>query len=187
MGIVGRPQVSVFLGISLDGFIAGEGGDLAWLEDYSGDPPEATGYAELLREVDVLVMGRNTHDAVRGFDRWPYPGRRVVVLTHRSLEPRHGEERFDGFLPELLERLDGQGCRHAYLDGGGAVRQGLAAGVVDRLTLSWVPVILGKGITLFGSDLPRLRWRPEASRILPSGLVQVRYVAAGTPPSPLTR
>jgi dihydrofolate reductase len=178
MGRVDRPQVSVFLGISLDGFIAGEGGDLSWLEEHSSDSPEATGYAALLAEVDALVMGRNTHDAVRGLEPWPYLGRRLVVLTRRPLEARHGEERFDGPLPELLRRLHGEGCRHVYLDGGAAVRQGLAAGLVDHLTLSWLPVVLGRGIPLFGPELPRRRWRLEWSRSLPSGLVQARYAAA---------
>jgi dihydrofolate reductase len=174
---VDRPLVSAFLGVSLDGFIAGEGGDLSWLEEHSSDPPEATGYTALMAEVDVLVMGRNTHDAVRGFEPWPYPGRRLVVLTHRPLEVRHGEERFDGPLQELLARLGREGCRHAYLDGGSAVRQGLAAGLVDRLTLSWLPVVLGRGVPLFGPELPRRRWRLEWSRSLPSGLVQACYTA----------
>jgi dihydrofolate reductase len=174
-----RPRVSVFLGLSLDGFIAGEGGDLSWLDPYDGDPPEETGYAELMREVDTLVIGRGTYDTVLGFQPWPYPGKRVVVLTHRPLSPRHGEEACDGPLPALLERLGAEDRRHVYLDGGGAVRQGLAAGVVDRLTLSWVPVVLGRGVPLFGPELPRLGWRPEGTRSFRSGLVQVRYAPAG--------
>ena len=93
-----------------------------------------------------------------------------------ALSPLHGEEPFDGPLPPLLERLAGQGVRHVYLDGGAAVRQGLRAGVVDSLTLSWVPGVLGQGVPLFEAGLPRLGLRLEGSRILPSGLVQARYV-----------
>jgi dihydrofolate reductase len=173
-----RPRVSVFLGLSLDGFIAGEGGDLSWLDPYGGDPPEATGYVELMRDADAAVIGRGTYDTVLGFDPWPFGGKRVVVLTHRPLAARHGEVAFDGALPALLERLAAEGIRHVHLDGGGAVRQGLAAGVVDRLTLSWVPVALGRGIPLFGPGLPRLTLRLEGCRSLPSGLVQAQYAAA---------
>ena len=176
-----RPQVSVFLGLSLDGFIAGENGDVAWLEVYATDPPEETGYAALLKEVDTLVIGRGTHEMVRRLEPWPYPERRLIVLTHRPLEVRHGEEPFEGPLTGLLERLAREGCRHVYLDGGGAVRQGLGAGVVDRLTLSFAPVILGHGIPLFGPGLPRRCWLLERTRTLPSGLLQARYAAAGPP------
>jgi dihydrofolate reductase len=181
-----RPLVSAFLGLSLDGFVAGEGGAMAWLEAYATDPPEATGYAELLSSVDALVLGRGTYDAMLGFDPWPFPGRRVIVLSHRPLRPGHGEERFDGPLGTLLERLAVEGCRHVYLDGPGAVRQGLAAGMVDRLTLSFAPVILGKGIPLFGKELPPLTLRLEGARSLPSGLVQARYSATdpGRPQGP---
>ncbi len=172
-----RPMVSVFLAVSLDGFIAGEGGDLSWLSPYASDPPEATGYAALMRETDAMVMGRNTYDAVLGFGPWPYEGKRVVVLTGRELRPRHGEERADVPLHALLRDLGKAGHRHVYLDGGAVVRDGLRAGLVDSLTLSRVPVVLGKGIALFDQDLPRATWRMHSTRSLPSGLVQTRYLA----------
>ena len=62
-----RPRVSVFLGVSIDGYIAGEGGSLEWLSIVETDPPEDTGYAALMADVDALVIGRNTYDAVIGF------------------------------------------------------------------------------------------------------------------------
>ena len=75
----------------------------------------------------------------------------------------------------MLERLRGQGSRHVYLDGGQAVRQGLADDLVDELTLSWVPVMLGSGIPLFDETRHRATWTVQAVRPLPSGLVQAVY------------
>jgi dihydrofolate reductase len=170
-----RPKVSVFLALSLDGFIAGPDDDLAWLEPYATDNSEETGYESLMRDVDTLVMGRNTYDKVLTFGSWPYQGKRVVVLTHRPLAARHAEATQSGPLDHVLERLHGGGVRHVYLDGGQAVRQGLANELVDVLTLSWVPVMLGRGVSLFAGMHHPPAWIVHAVRPLPSGLVQTVY------------
>lgn len=177
MANVARPMVSVFVGLSLDGFIAGRDGDLSWLSVVETDPPEDTGYAALMASVDALVIGRNTYDVIRSFDIWPYAGKHVVVLTHRPLVARQGEQAHAGDLTALLAQLAARGLRHVYLDGGNAIRQGLAAGAVDHLTLSWVPMTLGQGVPLFGPDIPTARWRRDSSHAFPSGLVQARYTA----------
>ena len=167
--------VSVFLGISIDGCIAGENGDLSWLAELAPDSPEATGYTALMAQVDTLLIGRTTYDAVLGFEPWPYAGKRVVVLSHRDFAPRHGEQRRAGGVRDVLEELAGEGCRHVYLDGGAVIRAALREGVIDGLTLSVLPVVLGRGVRLFEDGLPRSHWRLEATRQLPSGVAQLRY------------
>lgn len=169
-----RPVVRVFVAASLDGFIASADGDLAWLCAFD-DPPEQTGYSRVSAETDTLVLGRNTYDSVLGFDAWPYAGKRVVVLTHRSIAGQHGEVAYSGSLETLLHDLWVQGSRQVYLDGGNAIRQGLVGGCVDELTISWAPVLLGTGIPLFGSEVPQARLRLVRSQSLPSGLVQGTY------------
>ena len=157
-----RPRVSAFLALSLDGFIAGEGNDLAWLEPYNGDSQEETGYSALMASADLLLMGRNSYETVLGFPDWPYGDKPVTVLTHRPATPRaHVSFR--------------QGARHIYLDGGEVVRQGLQAGLVDELTLFWVPVVLGKGVSLFGGEPLPEQLVPLSTAVLASGLVRVIY------------
>ncbi len=170
-----KPFVSAFLGISIDGCIAGENGDLSWLAELAPDSPEATGYTALMAQVDTLLIGRTTYDAVLGFEPWPYAGKRVVVLSHRDFAPRHGEQRRAGGVRDVLEELAGEGCRHVYLDGGAVIRAALREGVIDGLTLSVLPVVLGRGVRLFEDGLPRSHWRLEATRQLPSGVAQLRY------------
>ena len=61
---------SVFVGVSLDGFIARTNGDLDWLpQDTGGDD---LGYDAFVATVDALVVGRGTFDKVLTFDTWPY-------------------------------------------------------------------------------------------------------------------
>lgn len=171
-----RPRVRAFLALSLDGYIAGENGDLSWLEPYSTDSPESTGFSALMNAVDVLVLGRNSYDAVLAFGSWPYGGKKVIIMTHRTFVPQHGEEAYAGSLEGLLRKLARDVCRYVYLDGGTAVRQGLEMGVVDELTLNWVPVVLGKGIPLFVEGLPEQKWHLQEWRALPSGLLQGKYI-----------
>lgn len=170
-----RPKVSAFLALSLDGYIAGPSGDLSWLEAYGRDSVEETGYQRLFDDIDTLVMGRNTHEKVLTFGYWPYVGKRVVVLTHRPFIPVNGEIAQDAPLPEVLAYLDSLGSRHVYLDGGHVVRQGIRTGLVDEITLSWVPMVLGGGIRLFDGPLGASHWSVRELRRLPSGVVQVVY------------
>ena len=177
IGTQPRPSVSAFLALSLDGFIAGEGGDLDWLAPFSGDSPQETGYSALMASADVLLMGRNTFDVVLAFPDWPYGDKPVVVLTHRPAEPGANLSFRQGEFGQVLRDLWQEGVRHLYLDGGDLVRQGLQAGLVDELTLFWVPVTLGRGVPLFAGALPG-RLSPVSSTVLPSGLVRVIYSPA---------
>ena len=132
-----RPRVSAFLALSLDGFIAGEGGDLAWLEPYNGDSQEETGYSALMASADTLLMGRNTYDIVSAFPEWPYGDKPLVVLTHRPADPRPRVAFRQGALVQVLDELWQGGSRHLYLDGGELVRQGLQGALVDELTAAY--------------------------------------------------
>ncbi|WP_017786486.1 dihydrofolate reductase family protein [Aeromonas dhakensis] len=172
-----RPRVSAFLALSLDGFIAGEGGDLAWLEPYNGDSQDETGYSALMASADTLLMGRNTYDIVSAFPEWFYGDKPVVVLTHRPAAPREHVSFRQGALAQVLDELWQVGSRHLYLDGGELVRQGLQGALVDELILFWVPVTLGRGAPLFAGSLPGAL-KPVSSTVLPSGLVRVVYQPA---------
>lgn len=165
-------RVSVFVGASIDGFIAEEDGGLDFLNPFEG---EEHGFDEYFRTIDALVMGRATYETVLGFGAWPYKGRRVVVLTHRPIEAKHGETTHSGELVPLMTRLAADGVRRVYLDGGVAIRQGLEEDLVDDMTISFVPVTLGAGRPLFGGKAHITQWTLTAVRKNPSGLVQVCY------------
>ena len=172
-----HPQVSVYIAVSLDGFIARADGRLDWLEPMQV-PNEDYGYSQFFSSIDAVVMGRATYDTALGFDAWPFETKRVAVLTHRPLDSRHGETAHQGALTPLLASLVAEGIRHVYLDGGKVIRQGLTERVVDELTLSTVPVVLGKGRPLFDASLPESSWTLLSSRPFASGLVQSRYRSA---------
>jgi dihydrofolate reductase len=174
-----RPQCSVFIAASLDGYIARADGGLDWLSIVER-PGEDYGYRDFLDAVDALVMGRRTYDAVLDFDAWPYPGKRCIVMTHAAPATRHGEEFASGTPAALLARLAAEGVGRVYVDGGAVIRQFLAAGLVDDLTLSVIPVLLGGGIRLFEEEAHartpiERNLRLVSARPFDSGLVQLRY------------
>lgn len=177
-----RPRVSVFIAASLDGFIAREDGSIDFL-DCVNMPGEDYGFAAFFAQVDTVVLGRATRDTVQAFDEWPFTGKRVVVLTHRGLVSTNDEQVHAGELAPLMHALHAGGCRHVYLDGGQAIRQGLAENLIDEMTISTVPVLLGRGRSLFGSDVPASTWDLVDSRAYASGLVQCRWRPRDLPPA----
>ncbi|MEJ2291924.1 MAG: dihydrofolate reductase family protein [Deinococcales bacterium] len=164
----------MFIATSVDGYIARTDGAVDWL-DIVAQPGEDYGYAAFFDSVEALVLGRKTYDTVLTQGTWPYGGKRCIVLTHRRPTPLHGEEFREGPPRALLDALHLEGVRHVYVDGGDVIRQFLAAGLIDHVTLSIVPMLLGAGIPLFGASGVEQRWTLEDVRSYPSGLIQLRY------------
>ncbi|HEY5944950.1 MAG TPA: dihydrofolate reductase family protein [Kofleriaceae bacterium] len=172
------PRFSVFIAASLDGYIARANGAIDFLEIVH-PVDESHGYAAFFASVDTIVVGRNTYDTVLGFDDWPYTGKRVIVLTRRPVELRHGAEAFTGPVTELVPRL--AGATRVYVDGADVIRQFLAADLIDDVVLSIIPIVLGGGIRLFPGGEGEHRVDLESQQSWPSGMVQVRYrVRRGT-------
>lgn len=168
--------VSVFVGASVDGFIARLNHDLDWLPEGGGEPH---GYEEFLAGIDALVIGRKTFKKVLTFEPWPYGTKRVVVLSGQPLRLPSSigsaVEQMAGSPAEIVARLAARGATNLYVDGGITIQRFLRAGLVDRLIITRVPVLIGEGIPLF-STLPHdLRLHHVATRSFPSGLVQSEY------------
>ena len=171
--------VSVFVGTSVDGFIARLNGALDFLPLGGGEPH---GYDEFIASVDALVIGRNTFEIVLAFPEWPYGDKRVVVLSSQPLDlsaVRGGRvEQMTGTPAEIVSKLAAGGAQHLYVDGGITIQRFLRAGLVQRLIVTRVPVLIGEGIPLFGS-LPRdVRLRHVSTQHYPSGLVKSEYQVA---------
>jgi dihydrofolate reductase len=168
---------TVFVGVSVDGFIARPDGGLDWLPADGGEPH---GYTELMATVDALVIGRATFETVLGFSEWPYGDKRVIVLSSRPLDLAALRDRpvkqMGGEPAEILARLEARGVGHIYVDGGITIQRFLRAGLIQRLIVTRVPVLIGQGIPLFGPLDADVRLRHVRTRDFPSGLVQSEYL-----------
>jgi dihydrofolate reductase len=171
-------RATVFVGTSLDGFIARPNGELDFLPAGGGEPH---GYEEFIATVDTIVIGRKTFETVLTFPAWPYGDKRVVVLSSRpvDLSPATARggivEQMAGPPAEIVSRLAASGSRHLYVDGGVTIQGFLRARAVQRLVITRVPVLIGEGIPLFGIVPRDIPLRHLATRSYPSGLVQSEY------------
>ena len=171
-------KASVFVGTSLDGFIARANGDLDFLEAGGGEPH---GYDEFIATVDALVIGRKTFETVLTFGSWPYGNKPVFVLSTRPLAPTPPGamvERMSGAPADIVSQLAARGIGHIYVDGGITIQRFLEAGLIHRLIITRVPVLIGGGIPLFGAVARDIPLKHVATRHYASGLVQSEYLVA---------
>ncbi|MGO8795803.1 MAG: dihydrofolate reductase family protein [Candidatus Sulfotelmatobacter sp.] len=170
---------SVFVGTSVDGFIARLNGEF----DFLPDEPEPHGFDEFFAGIDTLVIGRKTYETVLAFPEWPYGQKRVVVLSSRPVDlsaARGGVvEQMSGEPTEIVAKLEATGARRLYVDGGITIQRFLGAGLIQRLVITRVPVLIGEGIPLFGSLPKDVQLRHIATLTYPSGLVKSEYEVVG--------
>lgn len=166
--------VTLFIATSLDGYIAGPDDDLSWLftdADY--------GFSDFYAHVDTLIMGRGTYEVVQNLGPWPYPGKHTVVVSRKAdLEMKTADtELHSGDLPSLLDHLASRGRDRIWLVGGGElVRSFLEQGLLDRITVSMHPVLLGDGVPLFPGGFRRTLLALDDTRSFEGGLVQLNYL-----------
>lgn len=173
-------RMSVFVGTSLDGFIARKNGSLDFLPSVSADP---NGYSEFLATIDACVIGRKTYEWVldwmrRTGGRWPYE-KPVIVLTRKPSRvriPKAAKCEARNWSPNRTAALlEKRGVRHVYVDGGRTIQGFLRAGLIQRIIVNRYPVLIGQGVPLFG-ELPHdLRLRHVSTVAFPKGLVKSEY------------
>jgi dihydrofolate reductase len=169
-----RLRASAFLAMSLDGFIARPDGNLDWLLQAGADLGD-TGYDDFFAAVDSMLIGRNTYDIVAAFDEYPYAGKRVLVLSTSLESVDWPDASVHRTLDSALATLASEGRKHVYVDGGTVVQQFLRAGMLDELTVSIAPVLIGFGVPLFGPLDEDITLELVGTRDLPSGFTQATY------------
>jgi dihydrofolate reductase len=167
----------VFIAQSLDGCIATDDDSLDWLTS-AGSPSEDYGFDAFVAAVDLVAMGRSTYEFIKDVDELPYQGRPVHVFTTRAVTPRPGFEFYARTPNDALAHWASAGVRRVYLDGGSLISQFLAAGLVDDLTITTVPLLLGSGKRLFHRIDRMTHLTLVDSRAFPSGMLQSRYLRA---------
>jgi dihydrofolate reductase len=172
-------KVSVYIAVSLDGFIARKNGDLDWLPP-GKDGDEYFGYAEFILTIDHIVMGRNTFEKVLTFGGWHYD-KKVIVLTSRDLDilpELAGKVEALRLSPrELIHEMKRRGAKSIYLDGGVTIQSFLRESLVDEMTITTIPVLLGEGLPLFGKLERDIKLDLVKSESFKNGFVQNKYKA----------
>jgi dihydrofolate reductase len=173
----------VFIGMSLDGYIARPDSDLRWLTDPPADikhehitsDRRALEWGTFIRDIDHVVMGRGTYEKALTFNAWPYDTQHVIVLSttlHPAAEPPVTCARS---VPEAVSLLRQRQASDVYVDGGQVIQAFLAAGLVDEISVGIAPVLIGTGIPLFGQLPEDVQLRLRAAHASDTGMTHATY------------
>jgi dihydrofolate reductase len=171
-------KIKVFIGTSLDGFIARRNGDIDWLTSFANEEA-VRAYEEFIADIDAHVIGRGTFEKVLEFPDWPFH-REVFVLSNslKSIPDNlMGKASILAIRPpaEVVAFLEAKGFKNAYIDGGKVIQDFLRANLIDEVTISHVPVLIGDGIPLFGLLDSDIALTHLATQVYSNGLVRTKY------------
>lgn len=169
----------VFIATSLDGYIADKNGNIDWLQKIPNPTQNDMGYQEFISQVDAIIMGRKTFETICGFNiDWPYT-KPVFVLTNTLKDVPIGfEDKIDfvkGDLRNVIANVHEKGYFNLYIDGGKTIQRFLKEDLIDELTITIIPYLLGDGVSLFSKMTTRLLFECVDSKIYLNKIVQNKF------------
>lgn len=181
-------KCSVYIATSSDGYIATPDGGVDWLhsagnsEADMGDHADM-GFVSFMTSVDCMVMGRKCMEMISNMnlppEQWPYGDTHIVVLSNTIKTPPENlkgkVEMFSGEITDLVRELESKGFEHAYIDGGSTITSFLNCRLINEMTITRVPLLLGDGIPLFGKLNSQIKLVDSEATAFANDFVQVRY------------
>ncbi|MEM5016715.1 dihydrofolate reductase family protein [Metabacillus indicus] len=151
-------KVVLYIGVSLDGYIARRDGSIDWLDEANGEGDN--GYSEFLKTIDTVIMGKKTYDHVLELTnhKYPYEGMKSFIYT-RSESRTEGDLIFTKDKPEaLIDQLKKEEGADIWMVGGAEILDDfMKKDLIDEYIITTVPVILGDGIPLFRPGNPETK------------------------------
>jgi dihydrofolate reductase len=181
-------KCSVFIAASADGYIATHDDSVEWLETAGkpdvdlGDESDM-GFNSFITSVDCMIMGRNCMEKLASFnltpEQWPYGDIRIIALSKTLKEVpenlRARVELYSGEISALLLELEDAGFKHAYIDGGATITSFLNEKLINEMTITQAPVLLGSGKRLFGETSQQIKLENAQAIGFPNDFIQVKY------------
>ena len=167
-------EIRGFIAATLDGYIASPDGSIDWLEEFG---KLDYGYDAFIAQIDTVVIGRRTYDQILQLPRWPYAGKRGVIVTHRTVEdPPEMVELWSGDIAGLVARLRDPTAGDAWVIGGAELQQQfLEADGLDRIEVHIIPLLLGDGIPLWPRISGSRRLTLKSATAMAGGMVRIEY------------
>lgn len=177
-------KLVLFIAASLDGYIATHEGNLDFL-DLVTEEGQDYGYKDFIASIDTVFLGRKTYDKVLSFGiDFPHADKMTYVITRQSRSGSGKLQFYSGDLEALVRGLKAEPGKHIFCDGGAELIAALLRyKLVDEITVSIIPVLLGSGIRLFADELPQQSLRLLHCQHFPKGLVQLKYEVLTQTPS----
>lgn len=181
-------KCSVFIATSVDGFIAKEDGSVDWLHTAGNADADMSDQADMgmidyMSAVDCMIMGRKCMDMISSMnltpEQWPYGNTRIIALSRtvrEAPENLNGKvEMYSGDLLTLIGNLENEGYKHAYIDGGATIQAFINLKLINEMTITKAPVLLGEGKPLFGKTYKDIKLKEAKAVTFPNDFIQVKY------------
>ncbi len=181
-------KCSVYIATSADGYIATLDGNVDWIHTAGNEKADMTsnpdmGFGNFMASVDCMVMGRKCMEMISSMnltpEQWPYGDTHIVVLSNTITTPPENMkgkvEMFSGEITDLVKKLENKGFRHTYIDGGSTITSFLNHRLINEMTITRVPLLLGAGIPLFGKLGNQINLAESEATAFANDFVQVKY------------
>lgn len=181
-------KCSVFIATSFDGYIATSEGSVDWLSESGNLAANMAdnadmGFNAFMASVDCMVMGRKTMEKISNMnltpEQWPYGDIPIVVLTNTlKTAPSNLADKvrlYSGDMTDLMKELEKEGLAHAYIDGGATITSFLNQRLIDEITITQAPVLLGEGISLFGKLAQKIKLTEAKTKAFANDFIQISY------------
>lgn len=169
-------KVILYIATSLDGYIAKPDDNLDFLSIVEQEGQDY-GYAEFLKTVDTVILGRKTYDKVisLGFN-FPHADKDTFIIT-RTPRPNIGSVKFyTGNLKSLVIKLKSENGKNIFCYGGAEiVNELLKDNLIDEFIISVIPILLGNGTKLFNDGRPEQKLELVSTKQYDKGLTQLHY------------
>lgn len=181
-------KCAVFIATSADGYIATVDGGVEWLEtsgkaDVDLGEHVDMGFNSFIASVDCMIMGRGCMEKLASFnltpEQWPYGNIRIIALSKSVKQVpdnlKGKVEIHSGDISTLISELEKEGFKQAYIDGGATITSFLKAKLIDEITITQAPILLGEGIPLFGVSSQKIKLKNAKATAFANDFVQVMY------------
>jgi len=180
-------KCSVYIATSADGYIATTDGGVNWLHSAGNQEADMgtddMGFTAFIDSVDCMIMGRKCMEIIASMnltpEQWPYGNMPIIVLSNTIKTPPKSlagkVEMYSGDIQALMIKLESNGYRHAYIDGGSTITSFINLKLIDEMTITQAPILLGKGLPLFGEINQIVKLQDAKSTVFANDFTQVKY------------
>lgn len=181
-------KCAVFIATSADGYIATNDGGVEWLETSGKTDADLGEHADMgfnsfIATVDCMIMGRGCMEKLASFnlspEQWPYGSIRIIALSKSVKEVpdnlKNKVEIYSGDIATLISALEEAGFKQAYIDGGATITSFLKAKLINEITITQAPILLGDGKPLFGVISQKIKLKNAKATAFANDFVQVTY------------
>ncbi|MFN3589598.1 MAG: dihydrofolate reductase family protein [Spirosomataceae bacterium] len=169
-------KLTVYIAMSLDGFIAKLGDDLSFLARVEKEG-EDYGYSSFYERIDTVIMGRKTYDWVYSMtNEAPHSDKKLYVFTRQTELAKENTPYFSGDICSLVQELKKEQGSGLFCDGGAEIVQHLRRNtLIDEWIISVIPIFLGSGVRLFDAENKEEELELLSAKSFEKGLVQLHY------------